>query len=83
MYILCPKGSENEGVYSLSTKNGPVLITFLEKDDAERYLLHLDDFGNSLSIIEVDPEITIEMCEMNGYLYTIVGKNDLVLPLEE
>lgn len=82
MYILCPKGAEQEGVYSVSTKNGPVLISFLNKDDAERYVLHMEG-EEVLTIVEVDPELTIEMCEVNGYPYTVVGENDLVLPIEE
>lgn len=82
MYILCPKGAEQEGVYSLSTKNGPVLISFLNKDDAERYVLHMGG-EEVLTIVEVDPELAIEMCEVNGYPYTVVGENDLVLPIEE
>lgn len=81
MFILCPKGAEEEGVYSLDTKNGPVLISFLNKDDAERYVIHMDS-EDKLSIVEVDPDLTIEMCEANGYMYTVVGENDLVLPLE-
>lgn len=83
MFILCPKGSEDEGVYSVSTKNGPILIIFECKDDAERYVLHLEEYGCYLSIIEVDAETVTEMCEINDYAYSIVSKDDLVLPIEE
>tara|TARA_B100001939_G_C16908643_1_gene603541 strand:+ start:38 stop:292 length:255 start_codon:yes stop_codon:yes gene_type:complete len=82
-YILCPEKNVDDGeVYTIDIHNLSVLVIFDDEDDATRYSDELRDKGKKLVVIEIDKELAIEMCEMNGYNYTIVETNDLVLPLE-
>jgi len=82
-YILCPeKNSEDGEVYTIEIHNLSVLVIFDGEDDAIRYSDELGEKGENLVIVEIDKELAIEMCEINGYNYTIVETNDLVLPLE-
>tara|TARA_S200002703_G_scaffold35610_1_gene30684 strand:- start:648 stop:902 length:255 start_codon:yes stop_codon:yes gene_type:complete len=82
-YILCPEKNVDDGeVYTIDIHNLSVLVIFDDEDDATRYSDELRDKGKELVVIEIDKELAIEMCEMNGYNYTIVETNDLVLPLE-
>tara|TARA_Y100000289_G_C3828801_1_gene102495 strand:+ start:93 stop:362 length:270 start_codon:yes stop_codon:yes gene_type:complete len=82
MFILCLEGKENEGAYALENSSKErVLLLFEEPEDAERFavLLEADDFP-SMSIVEVDSESMIEMCEKSGYNYTVVSPNELLIP---
>ena len=82
MFILCLEGKENEGAYALQNKDSErVLLLFEEPEDAERFgvLLDADDFP-SMSIVEVDSESMIEMCEKSVYNYTVVSPNELIIP---
>ena len=82
-YILCPEKNVEDGeVYTIEIHNLSVLVIFDDEDDATRYSDELKEKGKKLVIVEIDKELAIEMCEMNGYNYTIVETNDLVLPLE-
>lgn len=82
MYILAIKGKEQEGAYAPNISGDEhVLYLFLDADDAERHsdLLLADDYPE-MSVVEVDDEVAIEICEMNGYSYCIVTPDDIVIP---
>lgn len=82
MYILCLKDKENEGAYAIQNgRNERTLLLFLDPEDAERFVVHLeaDDFP-PMSIVEVDAEAMIDMCESTGYNYTIVEPDELLIP---
>ena len=82
MYILCLKDKENEGAYAIQNgRNERTLLLFEEIEDAERFagLLEADDFP-PMSIVEVDAEAMIDMCESTGYNYTIVEPDELMIP---
>jgi hypothetical protein len=82
MYILCLQGKENEGAYALQDDTGAKsLLMFLDEDDAERYLgmLEADDYP-PLTVVEVDDENIIDMCENMGNSYTIIGPDELIIP---
>lgn len=82
-YILCPEKNVEDGeVYTIEIHNLSVLVIFDDEDDATRYSDELREKGKKLVTVEIDKELAIEMCEINGYNYTIVETNDLVLPLE-
>ena len=82
-YILCPEENIDDGeVYTIDIHNLHVLVIFDGEDDVTRYSDELREKGTKLVVVEIDKELAIEMCEMNGYNYTIVETNDLVLPLE-
>mgnify|MGYP003732699503 FL=1 len=41
-----------------------------------------DDGSPEMHVIEVENDIMIKTCEMHDYKYTIITKNDLVIPPE-
>ena len=85
MYILTIYGKETDGAYSVTDEDGEqILYLFDEEDDAMRYAMMLEDSGSpEMHVIEVENEIMIKTCEMHDYKYTIISKNDLVIPPEE
>ena len=84
MFILTIYGKETQGAYSVTDEEGEqILYLFDEEDDAMRYAMMLEDGGSpEMHVIEVENEIMIKTCEMHDYKYTIISKNDLVIPPE-
>ena len=82
MYILTVHGKENEGAHSVQDDEGNhVLYLFQEEDDAVRYAYMLeDDDYPEMHVIEVDPEMMMGVCEDHGYEYTVITRNDIVIP---
>jgi len=85
MFILTIDGREDEGAYSVKDENGEqVLYIFEEEDDATRYALMLETSNYPLmNVLEVDDEVLLHTCDMHGYNYAIITKNDLVIPPEQ
>lgn len=82
MFVLALKGREDEGLYAVEEPDGrKILYIFQEEDDANRFagLLEADDFPE-INVIEVEDQATIDICEMHNYTYTIIKKDDLVIP---
>tara|TARA_B100000902_G_C26860170_1_gene692645 strand:- start:293 stop:562 length:270 start_codon:yes stop_codon:yes gene_type:complete len=80
MYILTV---DEKGVYSVQNEDGnQVLYIFEEEDDATRYAMMLEEEEGSpeMSINEVEDDAMIAVCETQGYEYTIITKNDIVVP---
>ena len=43
----------------------------------------LEESGcDDMRILEIDNDIMIKACELHGYLYTIITKDDIVIPPE-
>ena len=82
MFILTIHGKETEGAYSVNDEDGEqILYLFQEEDDAMRYAMMLEEEGSpEMSINEVEDEAMIAVCESQGYEYTIITKNDIVVP---
>ena len=82
MYILTIKGKESKGAYSVVDQdNEQVLYMFEEKDDAYRYAEQLEAQGDpEMNVISLKDHVAIAACERSGTRYTIIGKNDLVIP---
>ena len=82
MFILTVEGSESEGAYSVNTQNGEsVLYLFEDEDDAIRYALLLEEQDYpEMHVIEVDGKVVIKTCEMHDYRYSVITKNDIVIP---
>jgi len=80
MYILTV---DEKGVYSVQNEDGnQVLYIFEEEDDATRYAMMLEEEEDSpeMTITEVEDEAMVAVCETQGYEYTIITKNDIVVP---
>ena len=82
MFILTVEGKETEGAYSVTAEDGEqVLYLFEDEDDAIRYALLLEDQNfPEMHVIEVDGKMVIKTCEMHDYRYSVITKNDIVIP---
>tara|TARA_B100001109_G_C18561257_1_gene334341 strand:+ start:163 stop:435 length:273 start_codon:yes stop_codon:yes gene_type:complete len=82
MFILTVEGKESEGAYSIADENGEqVLYIFEDEDDAIRFALLLEDQDYpEMHVIEVDGKVVIKTCELHDYRYSIITKNDIVIP---
>ena len=85
MHLLAVAGKEDSGAYAVDDQFGQkVLYLFVEEDDAERYAMMLEERGYpEMNIIEVEDRSAINVCETNGYLYSIITKDDIVIPPED
>ena len=84
MFILTIEGREKEGAYSVTDDEGEQIIyLFQEEDDAVRYAMMLEEDGYpEMHVIEIEDEVMIKTCEMHDYKYTVITKNDIVIPPE-
>ena len=82
MFILTVEGKESEGAYSVSDANGEqVLYLFEDEDDAIRFALLLEDQDYpEMHVVEVDGKVVIKTCELHDYRYSVITKNDIVIP---
>ena len=82
MFILTVEGKETEGAYSVQDDHGEQVLYFFEdEDDAIRYALLLEDQDfPEMHVIEVDGKVVIKTCEMHDYRYSVITKNDIVIP---
>ena len=82
MFILTIAGKEKEGAYSVVDVDGEhVLYIFDQEDDAMRYAMHLEELGYpEMHVLEVDDEVMIKTCEIHDHRYTVITKNDIVIP---
>ena len=82
MFIITVKGEENSGAYSVGNAEGEqILYLFEEEDDAVRFAYQLEDNDYpEMHVIEVDEELMIKTCETNDFRYTVITKNDIVIP---
>jgi hypothetical protein len=88
MFLITIK-EQPDGVYSLVSEDGEhVIFFFEEEDDADRYLMQLeqhDDHKNlpEMIVVEVDIDIASKVCEDKGYHYTVVTPDDVIVPPED
>jgi len=82
MFILAVEGKEVEGAYSVRNDDGEqVLYIFELMDDAVRYAMQLEELGfPKMHVMEVEDEIMIKTCEIHDHCYTIITKDDVVIP---
>jgi hypothetical protein len=85
MFILTIDGRETEGAYAVLDEDGDhILYLFEEEDDATRFAMMLEEQNfPEMNIIEVDDDLMLKTCEMQNYQYTIITKNDIVIPPED
>jgi hypothetical protein len=85
MFILTISGREDEGAYSVVNEDGDqVLYLFEEEDDAARFAMMLeeDDYPE-MHVMEIDDDLLVNVCEMQGHEYVIITPNDIVIPPKE
>ena len=74
---------ESGGIYAVKSKDYTKTVTvFEDRDDAERYVLQLDaeDYEDKLEVLEVDAEVIAINCNTYGYSYSVIKKDDLIIP---
>jgi len=71
-----------EGAYAVVNEYGEkVVFMFVEKDDADRYKEQLEAQGDpEMTVITIKDNVAISACERTGTRYTIISKDDLVIP---
>jgi hypothetical protein len=82
MFILTIDGKEKEGAYAVLDEDGDqVLYIFEEEDDASRFALMLEDQDfPEMHVIEIEDDLMLKTCEIQNYRYTIITKDDIVIP---
>ena len=81
MYILTDK--DTGGVYAVFNKDRVKTVQIFEtEDDASRYqeLLTADGHNDNLEVLEVDLDVVAINCSNYGYFYTVITKDDIVIP---
>tara|TARA_Y100001937_G_C6973812_1_gene264552 strand:+ start:27 stop:290 length:264 start_codon:yes stop_codon:yes gene_type:complete len=83
MWILAPKGHEDEGAYAVRDGTGEkVVFLFEERDDCERYGIQLEARDHpEMVLIEVADTVAIAACERARVKYTIISPDDIVIPV--
>jgi hypothetical protein len=82
MFILTIKDKETDGAYAVLDDDGDhILYLFEEEDDATRFAMMLEeqDFPE-MHVIEVENKLMLKTCEIQNYRYTIITKDDIVIP---
>jgi len=71
-----------EGAYAVINDYGEkVVFMFEEKDDAERYAQQLEALGDPpMNVISLKDSVAFAACERTGTRYTVISKEDLVIP---
>ena len=82
MYLLTLDSKRDEGAYAVSDDGGDkVLFLFEKEDDAERYVMMLEEQDYpEMNILEVEDRLMIKTCESHGYNYTVITSDDIVIP---
>ncbi|AOV60057.1 hypothetical protein P29A0810_121 [Synechococcus phage S-CAM8] len=81
MFVLTD--AKSGGIYAVNSKDLSKTVTvFEDRDDAERYvsLLTAEDYKDELEVIEVEKEVIAINCNTYGYNYSIIQKDDLIIP---
>tara|TARA_B100000287_G_scaffold106965_1_gene99229 strand:- start:356 stop:616 length:261 start_codon:yes stop_codon:yes gene_type:complete len=81
MFILVDK--KTGGVYAVKNRSSIKTVhMFQQKEDAERYmtLLESNNYSKPLELMDIDIDAVAINCEKFGYAYSIVNKDDLIIP---
>jgi len=84
MFIIVLDNNKKEGAISVINETGEkVIYLFEEEDDANRYALLMENEGYpQAEVLEYDDDLIINVCEMTNNKYTIITKNDIVVPIK-
>lgn len=82
MFVIALASKNEKGAFSVINEFGEKVILFFEdRDDAERYILMLNDMGiDELNIVEHEEDMLIKTCKLVGFKYSKISKNDFVVP---
>ena len=86
MFLLTVKDRKDDGAYAVQNKRGEkVLFLFEEEDDADRYLMMLEDDEDypPMQIVEVDDHVIITACQERGHKFSIITPDDFLIPPDD
>jgi hypothetical protein len=82
MYVIILKDENEKGAFSIINEyDEKVILFFQEYDDAERYMIMLNEMGvEDLGIAEYEEDLLIKTCKLVGFKYTKISPHDFVVP---
>ena len=72
-----------DGVYSVyDEEDKKVIPIFQLKDDADRYLLQLQENVTypKMEVVEMEDHVIIDACQQKGQPFTVITPDDLLIP---
>ena len=85
MFVITLK-DHPQGIFSVfDEKEIRIVPLFEDPDDAVRYVMQLSeqDEDIELQIVDVEPEQIIHACRAQGQKYSIITKDDFIIPAED
>ena len=81
MFVLTIE-NHPEGVYSVFDEaENRVIPIFLANDDAERYLMMMEDEEYpSMQVVEMEDHVIIGACQDRGQRFSIITPDDFLIP---
>ena len=82
MFVLT-LANQPDGVYSVyDEEDKRVIPIFQLEDDADRYLLQLEETVTypKMEVVEMDDHVIIDACQQQGQPFTVITPDDLLIP---
>ena len=82
MYVITLKDNP-QGIYSVfDSQEQRIVPIFVEEDDADRYVMALedDDENPELEVVETEPDQIIHACRSQGQRFSIITPDDFIIP---
>ena len=82
MFVITLKDNP-QGIYSVfNAQEQRIVPIFVEEDDADRYVMTLEDDEENpeLEVVETEPEHIIHACRSQGQRFSIITPDDFIIP---
>ena len=82
MFVLTLE-NHPDGVYSVyDEEDKKVIPIFQIEDDADRYLLQLQENVSypKMEVVEMEDHVIIDACQQRGQPFTVITSDDLLIP---
>ena len=82
MFVLTLE-NQPDGVYSVyDEEDKKVIPIFQLEDDADRYLLQLQENISypKMEVVEMEDHVIIDACQQRGQPFTVITPDDLLIP---
>ena len=82
MFVLTLE-NHPDGVYSVyDEEDKKVIPIFQLEDDADRYLLQLQENVSypKMEVVEMEDHVIIDACQQRGQPFTVITPDDLLIP---
>ena len=85
MFVLTLE-NHPDGVYSVfDDAEDRVIPIFIENDDAERYLMMMEDDEDypPMQVVEMEDHVIIGACQDSGQKFSIITPDDFLIPPDD